>query len=215
MVATCLLLAVGSSGAVRIEVHPCLTAFAASEKKPQAFALVHAEASRFLNRVGLSLDDGERLPTWIGANGNSPLELYEALQTFSNEDLERIIELVVLLSFGQCGTEKLDIEKSIFNRVAADVDLALRDWWTPDEEFLALMRKDQLEAVAIESAASLHMGKFKDYSKKELVSALARYFERTADPTATLDEHDQRGRAWLPGAMSFPAREAVTMADSG
>jgi ParB family chromosome partitioning protein len=213
--ATCLLLAFGSSSAVRIEVHPCLTAFATSEKKPQAFALIHAEASRFLNRVGMSLDDVERLPTWTGANGNSPLELYEALQTFSNEDLERITELVVLLSFGQYGIEKLDTEKSMFNRVAADVGLALRDWWTPDEEFLALMRKDQLEAVAIESGASLHMGKFKDYSKKELVSALARYFERTADPTATLDEHDQRGRVWLPGAMAFPGREAVIMADSG
>jgi ParB family chromosome partitioning protein len=208
-----LLLALGSSSAVRIEVHPCLTSFAAAEKKPRAFALVHAEASSFFNRVGLSIDHSERLPTWTGTNGNSPLTLYEALQVFSNEDLERIIELVVLLSFGQCGLEKLDAEVSMFNRVASDVGLALRDWWTPDEEFLALMRKDQLEAIAIESGASLHMGKFKDYSKKELVSALARYFERTADPTAILDEHDQHGRAWLPGAMSFPARAAVTMAD--
>jgi ParB family chromosome partitioning protein len=143
------------------------------------------------------------------------LELYEALQTFSNEDLERITELLVLLSFGQRGLENLDTEESMFNRVAVDVGLALREWWTPDEEFLALMRKDQLEAVAIESGASLHMGKFKDYSKKELVSALARYFGRTADPTAMLDEHDQRGRAWLPGAMSFPVCEAVTMAEAG
>ena len=139
----------------------------------------------------------------------------KAVQAFSNEDLERLTALLVLLSFGQCGVEKLDTEESLFNRVAADLGLALRDWWTPDEEFLALMRKDQLEAVAIESGASLRMGKLKDCSKKDLVSTLARYFERTADPTATLDEHDQRGRAWLPGAMSFPARAAVTMADHG
>ena len=212
--ATYLLLALGSSSAVRIEVHPCLTSFATSEQKPRAFALVHAEASHLFNRVGLSLDHSERLPTWTGANGNSPLELYDAIQAFSDEDLERIMGLVILLSFGQCGIDKLDTETSMFNRVAADTALALRDCWTPDEEFLALMRKDQLESVAIESGASLHMGKFKDYSKKELVSALARYFERTADPTAILDEHDQRGRVWLPGVMSFPAREAVTMAGS-
>jgi ParB family chromosome partitioning protein len=153
VVATYLLLALGSSSAVRIEVHPCLASFATSEKKPQAFTLVHAEASSFFNRGGLSLDHSEHLPTWTGANGNSPLDLYEALQVFSNEDLERTIELVVLLSFGQCGIEKLDAEVSMFNRVAADVGLAPRDWWTPDEEFLALMRKDQLESVAIESRA--------------------------------------------------------------
>ena len=163
----------------------------------------------------MSLDDHEDFPTWTGANGYSPLKLYEALQAFSDGDLERITELVVLLSFGQPGIEKLDTEDSLFNRVAADVSLALRDWWTPDEEFLTLMRKDQLEAIAIESGASLHMGKFKDYSKKELVRESVRYFRRTAEPGAILDEHDQHGRAWLPGAMAFPARETVTMTDCG
>ena len=215
VVATYLLLAFGTNNAVRIDAHSCFTAFAAAEQKPRAFAAVHSEASRFLNRVGITLNDGEFLPTWTGTYGNSPLELYQALQTFSDEDLERMTELVVLLSFGQIGVDKLDSEDSMFNRVAADLQITLRDWWVPDEDFLELLRKDQLESIAIESAASLHMGKFKDYSKRELIRALVRYFGRTADPTATLDEHDQRGRAWLPGAMSFPAREAVTMADAG
>jgi ParB family chromosome partitioning protein len=214
VVARCLLVALGTNNAVRIDVHPCLTAFAASEQKPQAFMLIHAEASRLLRRVGMSLDDCEHVPTWTSINGNSPLALYQALQTFSDEDLERITEIVVLLSFGQIGVDKLDSEDSMFNRVAADLQVTLRDWWVPDEDFLELLRKDQLEAIAIESGASMHMGKFKDYSKRELIRALARYFGRTADPTATLDEHDQRGRLWLPGAMSFPAREAVTMAGS-
>jgi ParB family chromosome partitioning protein len=213
--ATCLLLAFGSSNAVRIDVHTCLTALAAWDKKPRAFVSVHAEASHFLNRVGMSLDDHEGIPTWSGANGYSPLKLYQALQAFSDENLERITELAVLLSFGQSGIEKLDTEDSLFNRVAADVGLAMRDWWTPDSAFLELMRKDQLEAIAIESKASMHMGKFKDYSKKELVRDLVRYFRRTAEPSAMLDEHDQHGRAWLPGTMAFPAREAVTVADSG
>src|SRR5215831_17477801 len=212
VVATYLLLAFGTNNAVRIELHPCLTSFAASEQKPQAFASVHAEASRFLNRAGLSLDDNDRLPTWTGANGNSPLDIYEELRTFSDEELERITELVVLLSFGQIGVNKLDSEDSMFNRVAADLHITVRDWWAPDEDFLEFLRKDQLEAVAIESGASLHMSKFKDYSKRELIRALVRYFRRTADPTVTLDEHNQRGRLWLPAVMLFPAREAVTMA---
>jgi hypothetical protein len=49
------------------------------------------------------------------------------------------------------------------------------------------------------------MAKLKSYGKKELVDALAQYFARTADPAVTLDEHDEKGRTWLPGVMSFPA----------
>ena len=122
---------------------------------------------------------------------------------------------LVLLSFGQRSIEELDGGESHFNKVATDLNLMLRDWWTPGAEFFALMRKDQLEAVAIESRVSLRMGRLKDYSKKDLVSAMARQFERTADPAATLDEHDRKGRAWIPGVMSFPARAAATMTEPG
>jgi hypothetical protein len=87
-------------------------------------------------------------------------------------------------------------------------------WWTPDGEFLALLRKDQLESVALNCAASLRMGKLKSYCKKELVDVLAKYFARTADSAAALDEHDQKGRSWIPGAMSFPARPVMTSRDS-
>jgi len=74
---------------------------------------------------------------------------------------------------------------------------------------LTLLRKDQLESAAIESGASLRMGKLKSYGKKELVDTLAHYFVRTGDPGAVLDEHDEKGRAWLPAAMSFPPRVGV------
>lgn len=213
MAAVYLLLAFGPNHPVRINAHPCIAGCGALEKKPKAFTLVHAEASRLLGSVGMSVDDDGEIPTRTGSNGNSALELYEAVQALSNEDLDRLTILLILLSFGQRGVEELDTEESLFNRVAAELCLILRDWWTPDAEFLALMRKEQLEAVAIESGASLRMGKLKDYSKKDLVDALAWYFEVTADPAATLEEHDQKGRTWLPGVMSFPARAAVTMAD--
>lgn len=38
-------------------------------------------------------------------------------------------------------------------------------------------------------------------TKKELVATLASYFKLTADPKAALDEHDAKGRTWLPGCM--------------
>lgn len=145
---------------------------------------------------------------------DTPLALYQAVQGLSDDDLGRLSTLLVLLSFGQFSIDSLDTAESLFNRVAADLELGMRDWWTPDAEFLALLRKDQLEAVAIESGASLRMGKVKSYGKKEMVDALAQYLARTANPTTTLDERDQKGRNWLPRAMSFPAHTAQTMADN-
>ena len=47
----------------------------------------------------------------------------------------------------------LDTEEGFFNLVANDLKTGMRDWWVPDAEFLSLMRKDQLEAVAVESGA--------------------------------------------------------------
>ena len=60
---------------------------------------------------------------------------------------------------------------------------------------------------------SLRLGKIKVISKKDLVDGLARHFERTANGDAKLDEHDEKVRQWLPGAMPFPARASVTMVD--
>jgi ParB family chromosome partitioning protein len=207
-----LLLAFGPGHPVRIAMHQCITSCGASEKKSKAFTTVRAEASELLGRVMRLVDDFGS-PAWAGSSEDTPLELYKAVQALSNEDLDRLTALLIVLSFGQCGVEELDTEESLFNTVAADLGVALRDWWTPDAEFFNLMRKDQLEALAIESGASMRMSKLKDYSKKDLVNALAKYFERTADPAAELDEHDQKGRTWLPGTMSFPARAIATMAD--
>ncbi len=102
--------------------------------------------------------------------------------------------VLVLLSFGQSSVDALDTGDSRFNGVAGDLPLAMRDWWMPDAEFFALLWKDQLEAVAIESGE---------------------YFARTADRAAALDEYDQKGRSWCPAAMSFPASSALTVANSG
>jgi hypothetical protein len=66
-----------------------------------------------------------------------------------------------------------------------------------------------LEPVVRESGAGWHLGKLSRYTKTKLVDALARYFERTADPSAELTESEQKGRAWLPECMRF-AGPAIT-----
>ena len=199
--AVCLLLGLVPSKRLRLDLHPCLTAWDGSETKPKAFAAVSTELSRLSRLLGVQFDASARV---LSANGweDTPSALYQAVQSLSDEDLDRLNTSVVLLSFGQCSIDALDGD-SLFSRVAIDLGHSMRDWWTPDAAFLALLRKDQLEGVAIDSGASLHMGKLKSYGKKELVDTLAKYFERTGDPAATLDEHDQKGRSYVPTAMSF------------
>jgi ParB family transcriptional regulator, chromosome partitioning protein len=204
--AVCLLLGLMPSRRLRIEVHPSLTAWDTSDKKPKAFETVSAEMSRLSGLLGVQFDTRMRVASSNGS-GEGALVLYQAIQCLSDDDLDRLTTLLVLLSFGQASIDSLETGETLFNRVAADLKLDMRDWWTPDTEFLSLLRKDQLESAAIESGGSLRMGKLKSYGKKELVDALAQYLARTADGAATLDEHDQKGRTWLPQAMCFaPAK---------
>lgn len=209
VVAVCLLLGLVPSKRLRIDVHPCFTAWEGAERKPKAFVVVSAELSRLLQPLGVLFDAGARL---LSANGwdDTPSALYRAVQGLSDDDLDRLSVLLVVLSFGQRSIDELDTSESLFNRVATDLGVSMRDWWTPDVEFLNLLRKEQLESAAHECGASLHMGKLKSYGKKELADTLATYFARTADPDAALYEHDSKGRSWLPGAFLFPATPAAT-----
>jgi ParB family chromosome partitioning protein len=205
--AVSLLLGLLPSKRLRIDVHPCFTAWDASENKPKALSSAFAELSRLSRVLGIEFDARTR-PSIADGSSETSVALYQAVQGLSDDDLEKLSTLLVLLSFGQSSIDELDTGESLFNRVAVDLGMVMRNWWTPDAEFLALLRKDQLETAAVECGASLRMGKLKSLGKKELVGTLAPYFVRTADPAATLDEHDQKGRSWLPGIMFFSANAA-------
>lgn len=209
-----LLQAFGTDCPVRITVHPCIAGCAALERKPQALTTLRAEASRLLACVRTRVDENGQLVT-AGNDGDAALRSYEAVQALSDDELDRLCVLLVLMSFGQHDVNELDTEESLFNRVAADIGLKPREWWTPDAEFLAHVRKDQLDVIAVESGASVRLGKLKDFSKKDLVAVLARQFERAARAGGEPEECDAKARQWLPGAMAFPARPAVTMGHSG
>ena len=150
---------------LRIDVHPCVTAWDASEHKPKAFTWAVAELSRLSHMLGIQFYARARVPL-SDSSIDMPLGLYQAVQRLSRDDLDRLSAVLVLLSFGQSSIDTLDTGESLFNRVATDLQLGMRDWWTPDAEFLALLRKDQLEAVAIECGASLRMAKLKGYDKR-------------------------------------------------
>ena len=135
------------------------------------------------------------------------------MQAFSDAELDQLHLFLTALTFGQGNMDALDTGDSLFNRVATDLDVAMRDSWVPDEAFLTRRRKDQLEAIAKESGAIARLGRMKDYSKTQLAAALARHFQRCAEGDTTLPEEMRcRANAWLPDAMRFPAVTAEAVA---
>lgn len=208
VMAVSLLLGMIKHPRVRIDCHPCVTEWDEAEKKPKALAIVRSELSQLLANFGLQVDGQGKLSP-KGGEEDPSASLYTIAKALPDEELERLSTVLIVLSFGQQTLDGLDTKPSLFNSIASDLQIAMRDWWTPDEDFLTLLRKEQLETVAIESDASLVMSRLKNYSKKELVNALSKYFERSGEKNAR-DGQDSRRATWLPGAMGFPARSAIS-----
>ncbi|PKR48450.1 ParB/RepB/Spo0J family partition protein [Thalassospira marina] len=201
------------AGRMRLDAHPALAYFAQSESQPTSYLAIEREAQDMMN--GLGVEGRQRSPydrpargAWerLLADMKDPCGLYEVVQGFSDAELDQLHLFLTALTFGQGNMDALDSHDSLFNRVAVHLDVAMRDGWKPDEAFLSRRRKDQLETIAKECGAIARMGRMKDYSKAQLVAALARHFERCAEADSTIpEEMRNRANAWLPDAMRFPA----------
>ena len=118
--AVSLLLGLVPSKRLRIEVHPCLTAWDSSGTKPKALEIVSAELSRLSALLGIQFDARIRVPASNGSD-EAALALYQAVQGLSDDDLNRLNTLLVLLSFGQSSIDALETGETLFSRVAADL----------------------------------------------------------------------------------------------
>lgn len=137
------------------------------------------------------------------------VDIYERLAALNDADLDRLLLLMVVLCFGQDDLEALDTEQSLFNRLAVDLAIDMRAWWTPDTVFLAMLRRDQLQAMAEELGGASRFTGFKSWSKNELVQALAREFAASTSAEGSNGHDPGPFRTWLPGIFRFPATETV------
>ncbi|PJK27871.1 ParB/RepB/Spo0J family partition protein [Minwuia thermotolerans] len=199
------------TGRIHLDPHPALAYFAEAEVQPTSYTAIEREAGETAQALGIEADSSPYAAPTRGAweqllrSRKEPLALYEAVQGLTDAELEQLHLLLTALTFGQGDMDALDDGESLFNRIAADLEVDMRNHWRPDAAFLSRRRKDQLEAIAKESGAVKRMGRLKDYTKKAMVEALARHFERTKDAADDAPAHDRKGRDWLPGAMHFPA----------
>jgi ParB family chromosome partitioning protein len=130
--------------------------------------------------------------------------LYEAVRALSDHDLTGLQILLTVLSFGQGTLDKLDTSDSLFNRVARDLSVDMKNHWRPDAAFFGKRNREQLVGIAKECGYADGNGSLGAYKKSELTSSLVRHFvnaHSTPEPT----EAQRKAREWLPEAMLFPA----------
>ncbi len=193
---------------IRINVHSCIKSFDEGAR-PRGYTVLSEKLNALLGKLGLSNNETETAPLWPVANGHDHLTLYELVGHLSDEAISELLAIIPVLAFGQECIDRQEKADSFFSRITVDLDLAIREWWTPDEKFLSMLKRSGLEQVATESGASMTLGHLLGYKKRELVSKLAAYFERTALNADQLDEHDRKGAVWVPELMQIAASEDV------
>lgn len=177
----------------------------AKEADPQsAYRALETKALFFTSVLGFAVEDGESVWDNLPPTFTDEIPLYEAVRALSDHDLNGLQVLLAALSFGQEDCDRLDASDSLFNRVARDLSVDMRNHWRPDAAFLSKRNREQLVSVALGSGYTDSAAQLSKYKKADLVNALVRYFEgakAAADPTA----QQIRAREWLPEAMLLPA----------
>lgn len=196
---------------VRLVPHSCLEALAGSEGQPSAYTEIEVAAALFADL--LEFQKGEDPASYgiarLRAGEALDVEVYDRLGKLADADLDRLLLLLLILCFGQDDVEALDSDESLFNRVARDLVINMRDWWGPDATFLEMLRREQLLVIAEELGGASRFTGVKTWKKTELVQALAREFASPATAGATNGGEPSAFRTWLPGLFRFPTEDTI------
>ncbi|MFH1158387.1 MAG: Fis family transcriptional regulator, partial [Pseudomonadota bacterium] len=118
--------------------------------------------------------------------------LYAAVKALPDDRLNDLHLFLTVLCFGQDNVNRLDAnESSLFNLVAKDLNVDMRDFWTPDEAFLKRRNKAQLEKLLTDSGAKKKFASLLQGKKAELVKKLAKYFQSLLTKKSLTDEEQQ------------------------
>ena len=132
-------------------------------------------------------------------------EAYDLVQFLDDGELDRLFVYLAAVEFGQKKPEELDTrEYSLFNRVACDLGVDMRDYWKPDQWFLSRRTMAQLRAIIKETGLSRLFGNGANFKKTDLVRMMVSYFGKVRT-FKNRKPDQQQAWDWLPEAMSFPA----------
>jgi len=186
-----------------LDPHPCLRALSQDDQPQTAYIVVEGQARVYVRTLGVEIDNEESV--WIQwPSMEDEVALYEKVKTLSDYQLDELHTLVSALRFGQKNCEALDTGDTLFNRVAQDLGVDMKNHWTPDRSFLERRNRSQLVAVAKACGYADGRSVIDGYKKAELVSGLLNHFAE-AFAAETPSAAQAKAVAWLPEAMAFPA----------
>ena len=145
---------------MKFKPHEAIPSLAKESEAQSAYAVLEGLARQFATKLGCAIEEGE--PAWkqLRSPDADDLTVYEAVRGLSDHDLDQLETLLIVLTFGQHDCQRLDARDSLFNRVARDLAVDMRNHWTPDRSFLERRTRDQLVAIAADCgyAETLHIG---------------------------------------------------------
>jgi ParB family chromosome partitioning protein len=211
-----LLLGLRRDFGVRLNPHACHGAGSEARHHSACQAIVTL-ADELANRLGFVREDGSGHDPGegIGRLMDSPdgLVVYEAVRQLPDADLDRLLMLLPILCLGQEHVDAVDEGDTLFNLIAKNSGVRVRQWWKPDAAFLALLTREQLLGVATECGAAEHLQGINGWTKKRMVEELAVCFETHAEPESVPDA-DRRACDWLPGILMFPAVKSLSVTEA-
>jgi len=199
----------------RLDLHACHT-MSTQEQVQRSYRAIGKVASELADRLGLETGKNDQSGSENGiarltASGGS-LPLYETLSLLTDIELDQLHILLPVLCFGEERLHELDTAESLFNRVATDIGIQIRSWWTPDAAFLSRLVREQVLAVAAECGAAMYIAGLDGRTKKQLVEDLTTYFAERSEPDKADVDENAAAREWIPGLFRFPAAKSVMAA---
>jgi ParB family chromosome partitioning protein len=182
---------------IALRPHACLTALAQEDDPQTAYKVLDAHARLHAQRLAITVEDDDLVWNQFPRPGYEDVDLYEAIKRLSDHELDELHTLLAALAFGQASCDKLDTGDSLFNRVAQDLAVDMKNHWKPDRSFLERRNTKQLVTVSKECGYAERVSLINKFKKSELVAGLGRYFTEGAT--------DKGATSWLPEAMLFPA----------
>ena len=127
-----------------LRIHPAFAALARRPSRRARTAPLRNRCGYSLGKLGFAVEEGESVWHSFPRPFTDELRLYEAVRGLSDHDLARLQTLLAALSFGQDNCDRLDTHDSLFNRVARDLSVDMRNHWRPDASFFAKRNREQL-----------------------------------------------------------------------
>ncbi|MBT3022040.1 MAG: ParB/RepB/Spo0J family partition protein [Candidatus Thiodiazotropha sp. (ex Lucina aurantia)] len=185
--------------------HKCHPFFAKSEAQPSGFRRLDEIATELLIILDKQNDEYPAYSVLLPKHGDHETSSwYKAVKTLTDDELDRLHLLLTTLTFGQYGSNLDTDEESLFNLVANDLGVDMRDYWMPEDAFLSRLGIPDLLQIVTETATSRLFGTVGGHKKKDIVRMLADHFEHIST-VENPSEAELIVKNWLPEVFSFPA----------